>query len=85
MKNIKYFFQFVCIIFLFLIFKIIGLKFASILSGNIFRLIGPLFRSNKIVFSNLEIAYPDIKKKEKKHISKKCGLIMEEFLLNIYI
>ena len=84
MKNIKYFFQFICIIILFSFFKILGLKFASILSGNIFRLIGPIFRSNKIVFSNLEIAYPDISEKEKKQISKKMwfnyGRIFAEYI-----
>ena len=84
MKNIKYFFQFICIIFLFLIFKISGLKFASILSGNIFKTIGPIFRSNKIVFSNLQIAYPNIEEKEKKQISKKMwfnyGRIFAEYM-----
>ena len=55
MNNIKYFFQFIIIIIFFLIFKIIGLKFSSFLSGKIFNLIGPLFRSNKISNQNLRI------------------------------
>ena len=35
MKNIKYFFQFLIIIILFSIYKIIGLKYSSILSAQI--------------------------------------------------
>ncbi len=84
MKNIKYFFQFICIISLFLFFRILGLKFASILSGYIFTFIGPIFRSNKVLFSNLEIAYPNIEKKQKKEISKKMwfnyGRIFAEYV-----
>ena len=48
MKHLKYFLQFIIILILFLIFKLIGLKFSTIFSGNLFRFIGPLFRSNKI-------------------------------------
>ncbi len=84
MKKIKYFLQFICIIFLFIIFKIIGLKYASILSGNIFTLIGPIFRSNNIVFSNLQIAYPNIDKNQKRKILKKMwfnyGRMLAEYM-----
>ena len=47
MKIIKYFFEFISIISLFLIFKIIGLKNASNLGSVLGRSIGPLFRSKK--------------------------------------
>ena len=47
MKIIKYFFEFLIIIFLFIIFKILGFKLASTLGGLIGKLIGPLFRSKK--------------------------------------
>ena len=41
MKILKYFLQFLFVIILFLIFKIIGLKYSSKLSGNIFSFLGP--------------------------------------------
>ena len=54
MRNIKYFFQFIVIIFLFFLFKILGYKLSSNLSGYIFSILGPLFRSNYIANKNLE-------------------------------
>ena len=42
MSKIKYFFQFVGIILLFGIFKLLGRKYASIFSGIIMMMIGPL-------------------------------------------
>ena len=67
MKNIKYFIQFLIIIFLFLIFKLIGLKYSKILSGKIFSLVGPLFRSNNISNSNLSKGFPDLIEAKKKN------------------
>ena len=84
MKKIKYFLQFICVIFFFVIFKILGLKLASIISSNIFILFGPIFRSNKIVFSNLKIAFPDIDENQKKQMLKKIwfnyGKIFAEYM-----
>ena len=84
MKKIKYFLQFICVIFFFVIFKILGLKLASIISSNIFILFGPIFRSNKIVFSNLKIAFPNIDENQKKQILKKMwfnyGKIFAEYM-----
>jgi len=84
MKKIKYFLQFICVMFFFVIFKILGLKLSSIISSNIFILFGPIFRSNKIVFSNLKIAFPDIDENQKKQILKKMwfnyGKIFAEYM-----
>ena len=60
MSKIKYFSQFIGLIFLFIIFKLLGRKNASILSGNIMRIIGPFFRSKKIIHKNIKRALPDI-------------------------
>ena len=49
MKFIKYFIQFILIIISFLIFKILGPKLSSNLSGKIFEVIGPFFRSKKLL------------------------------------
>ena len=54
MKIIKYFFEFISIISLFCIFKIIGLKNASYLGSIIGRVIGPLFRSKNIIKQNIK-------------------------------
>ena len=68
-KNLRYFFEFIIIQFLFLIFKIIGLKLSTALSSNIFRIIGPLFRSKKTIKKNLSFALPNISNEDKKKIS----------------
>ena len=60
MKNIKYILQFICIIFLFVIFKVIGLKNSSFISGKIFTFFGPFFRSEKIITQNLKTSFEPI-------------------------
>ena len=53
MIKIKYFFQFIAIVFLFSLFKLLGIKVSSFLSGKLLALIGPLFRSKRVCISNL--------------------------------
>jgi len=60
MKIIKYFFEFISIISLFCIFKIIGLKNASNVGSVIGKSIGPLFRSKKIIKENIKTALGEI-------------------------
>ena len=84
MKNIKYLLQFFFIMFFFGIFKIIGLKNSKYLSGNLMTLLGPIFRSKKIIFSNLSKAFPNLNDIEKKKILKKMwfnyGRIFAEYM-----
>ena len=54
MKKIIYFFEFIFIIILFFIFKILGLKFSRFLSKNIFKTLGPIFRSEKMIKENIK-------------------------------
>ena len=68
MNSIKYLFQFVIVIFLFLIFKLLGLKFSSYLSGKLFQIVGPFFRSKKIIELNLKNVYPELDLRNKKKI-----------------
>ena len=83
MKNIKYLLQFLFVMFLFGIFKIIGLENSKYLSGNIMTLLGPMFRSKKIIFSNLSKAFPSLDDLEKEKILKKMwfnyGRIFAEY------
>ena len=70
MKNIKYFIQFSFVIFSFLIFKILGPNLSSKLSGKIFELIGPLFRSKQVIHSNIKRGFPDISSVNLENITR---------------
>jgi len=68
MKIIKYFFEFISIISLFFIFKIIGLKNASNLGSLLGVLIGPLFRSKNIIKQNIKTGLGEIDGKRESEI-----------------
>ena len=68
MKKIKYIIEFFIIIFLFMIYKILGLKISQTISSFIFKHIGSLFRSKKISFSNLSLAFPNLNVVQKDKI-----------------
>ena len=70
MKQIKYFFQFIIISSLFLVYKVLGLKISSFLSGKLFEFLGPLFRSKKTIKSNIQRAIPQINLLELNKIKK---------------
>ena len=84
MNNIKYFFQFILIIPLFLFFKLMGLNIASFIGGKLFELIGPLFRSKKIIHSNIKKAIPNINLKDTEKITKQMwnnyGRVFSEYM-----
>ena len=84
MNNLKYFIQYILIIFLLLIFKLLGIRYSRILSGKIFTLIGPLFRSNELSHKNLLRAFPKSDFDERKKILKKMwtnyGYIFSEYM-----
>ena len=64
MKIIRYFIEFILVIFFFVIFKIIGLKLSSNLGEYIGKYFGPLFRNKTIAKKNIQIALPNISEKE---------------------
>jgi len=68
MKTIKYFFEFITVITLFFIFKIIGLKNASNLGGMMGKFFGPLFRSKSTTKKNIKIGLGEISKENEKKI-----------------
>jgi len=68
MKIIKYFFEFISIISLFCIFKIIGLRNASNLGAILGRFVGPLFRSKKVTKQNIKIGLGNLDEKKEKEI-----------------
>jgi len=68
MKIIKYFFEFISVISLFCIFKIIGLRNASNIGSILGKIIGPLFRSKKIIRENIKIGLGDIDQQKESEI-----------------
>jgi len=84
MKSVKYFIQFLIISTLFLFFKILGLRYASYISGKIVSFIGPFFRSKNLIESNILKALPNLRRNEIKNISKKMwnnyGRILAEYV-----
>ena len=83
MKLIKYFFQFLFIIFILTIFKIIGLRLSRILGSKIFSMVGPFFRSKKIIEKNISFAFSNTSEEFKKNIIDKMwksyGKILAEY------
>ena len=84
MKNFKYFIQYILIIFLLLLFKIIGHKYSLIISSKLFSFIGPFFRSKKIIYSNLTNVFPNLHELEKNRITRAMwgnyGKILAEYI-----
>jgi Kdo2-lipid IVA lauroyltransferase/acyltransferase len=84
MKSIKYFIQFLLILFFFLIFKILGINYASFISGKIVSIIGPYFRSKRLIQSNILKALPNLKNSEIEKITREMwnnyGRILAEYV-----
>ena len=84
MKQIKYLIEFIIIIILFIIIKLVGLKISRSIFSFIFKNIGPLFRSKKILYHNLSLALPNIETSKKKRIIDKMwenyGKIFSEYM-----
>ena len=84
MKLIKYFVQFLIIITLLLLFKILGLKLSSFISSKITSFFGPFFRSKNLIRSNIQKALPNINQSEVKLISNRMwgnyGKILAEYV-----
>ena len=66
-KFIRYLVETLIIVLSFTIFKIIGIKISSFISGKIFTFVGPLFRSKNIISKNLKRAFPNISDEEIKN------------------
>ena len=86
MKVIKYFFEFISIISLFCIFKIIGLRNASNMGSLLGKFIGPLFRSKDVTKQNIKNAFVGIDiKKETEIINNMWSNIGRTFAEYIFL
>jgi len=84
MKNVKYFFQFFLIIIFFALFKILGPNISSYIGGKLFEIIGPIFRSKKLIQSNIKRAFPNINSEDSNKIIKlmwnNYGRVFSEYI-----
>ena len=82
-KKFKYFLQFIVISIMLLIFKLFGLRASRIISEKILSLIGPMFRSNRIMKANIGYAFPreneDFRKKIINEMWLTYGRILAEY------
>ena len=69
LKIINYFFQSLIIYFFYIIGFILGIKLSRKIFSSFFSLIGPLFKSKKIIERNLEIYSDQISDDDKKFIT----------------
>ncbi len=67
-KTAKYFFEAILIYSFFFIAKIIGLKFSRKVFSKIFKLVGPIIKSNNTAIKNLNRFSNNLSKKEMKDI-----------------
>tara|TARA_B100001123_G_scaffold11418_1_gene13568 strand:- start:317 stop:1177 length:861 start_codon:yes stop_codon:yes gene_type:complete len=84
MKILKYLIEFIFIIFLFTIFKIIGFQLSSKIGSKIVKFIGPFFRSRKKILLNIKKAFPESEEKELEIIINNMwenyGRILSEYV-----
>jgi len=84
MKNIKYFVEFILISFLFIIYKVLGLRISSFIGGKLLEFFGPLFRSKKIIKTNIQRAIPEVNLHEinniKKNMWNNYGRTLSEYM-----
>ena len=83
MRIIRYFFEYITIIILFSIFKLLGYKIASELGYLLGKTFGPLFRSKKIITNNLNKFDSSLTTEKIKKISQEMwgnyGRILSEY------
>ena len=83
MRLVRYFFEYVAIVILFSLFKLLGYRIASELGYFLGKTFGPLFRSKKIITDNLKKFDSSLTSEEVKKISQEMwgnyGRILSEY------
>lgn len=84
MKIIKYLIESLFIYIFFIIIKIIGLNLSRKVFSFIFKIIGPLIKSKKLISTNISKAFLNISKKDEKEISSSMwsnyGMVFVEYI-----
>ena len=70
MKNIVYFFEYIAILFIYLLFQLLPLRLAIKLFSFLFRTLGKLSTANKIAINNCKYVFPNLAEKEVSSIIK---------------
>ena len=60
MKHSKYFLQFLLVIVILLIFRLLGPNVSSKVGGKLFEKVGHFFKSKKIIHSNIKKFFPKL-------------------------
>ena len=88
-KLINYFFQSLLIYFFFIITLLLRVKLSRIIFASFFSVIGPIFKSKKIIFKNLKIYSENISENEINKISKNMwknyGMTFVEYMFLNYL
>ena len=83
-KLFRYFIEFLIIILFFIFFKFLGVRISSYISGKIFCIIGPFFRSKNTINHNFKIALPSATENEIRDYTNNMwnyyGKILAEYL-----
>ncbi len=84
LKILNYFLQSILVYFFFLIGRIVGLKIGRKIFSNLFLILGPIFKSKKIIDNNLNIFSKEIGNIDKKKIIndmwKNYGMTFIEYI-----
>ena len=70
MKKINYFLQFILIVSLYSLYRLLGLKISLKISAKIFLIFGSIFRSNEICKKNISLAFPQISETKMNDVIK---------------
>ncbi len=69
MKHSKYFLQFLLVIVILLIFRLLGPNVSSKVGGKLFEKVGHFFKSKKIIHSNIKKVFPKINSSDLRKIN----------------
>ena len=69
MKHSKYFLQFLLVIVILLIFRLLGPNVSSKIGGKLFEKVGHFFKSKKIIHSNIKKVFPKINSSDLRKIN----------------
>ena len=84
MKIVKYLVESIFIYIFFIIIKIIGLNLSRKVFASVFKIIGPLIKSKKLISANISKVFFNISKKEEKKITSSMwsnyGMLFAEYI-----
>ena len=81
MKQILYLVEFIIILILFIIFRLMPINFVSVIGGKLFQIIGPFSKSHNTAIKNFKKVFYELNVEEvKKNISKSWNNLGRTFI-----